>query len=253
MKERNKQSRMSLFFAVLGWMCILYFLCIVLFAGYGTLFFVVWLVAGAAALLFSFCLRRGIWQKHVPLWVRRGFWCIAAVGTAVFVVAECFILSGFAAKASENADYLIVLGAQVKPNGPSRVLQYRLDAAIDYLEAHPDCKVIVSGGQGTDEVISEAQGMHDYLAAQGIEADRIQMEDQSVNTIQNLLYSARYLDKEKDDVVIVTNNFHVFRAVGIAKKQGYQHVSGLSADGNLFFLPNNMLREFIGLFQAVVL
>lgn len=253
MKERNKPSRMSLFFAVLGWMCILYFLCIVLFAGYGTLFFVVWLVAGVAALLFSFCLRCGIWQKHVPLWVRRGFWCIAAVGTAVFVVAECFILSGFAAKASENADYLIVLGAQVKQNGPSRVLQYRLDAAIDYLEEHPDCKVIVSGGQGTDEMISEAQGMYDYLTAQGIEADRIQMEDQSVNTIQNLIYSSCYLDKEKDDVVIVTNNFHVFRAVGIAKKQGYQHVSGLSAASNLFFLPNNMLREFIGLFQAVVL
>lgn len=253
MKDGSKPSRMSLFFAVLGGMCILYFLCIVLFAGYGTLFFVVWLVAGAVALLFSYCLRRGIWQKHVPPGVRRSFWCIVAVGTAAFVIAESCILSGFAAKPSENAGYLIVLGAQVKPSGPSRVLQYRLDAATGYLKAHPDCKVIVSGGQGSDEVTSEAQGMHDYLVAQGIETDRIRMEDQSVNTIQNLRYSARYLDKEKDEVVIVTNNFHVFRAVGIAKKQGYQHVSGLPAASNLFFLPNNMLREFIGLFQAAVL
>ena len=111
--------------------------------------------------------------------------------------------------------------------------------------------MVVSGGQGADEHISEAQGMYDYLVAHGLEADRILLEDQSVNTVQNLAFSAKNFDKEKDEVLIVSNNFHVFRAVGIARRQGYQKVSGLAARGYWFLLPNNMLREFVGEWQVL--
>lgn len=154
---------------------------------------------------------------------------------------------------SDQAKYLVVLGAQMKPEGPSKVLQYRLDAALAYLTDHPECQVVVSGGQGADEHISEAQGMYDYLVAHGLEADRILLEDQSVNTVQNLAFSAKYFDKEKDEVLIVSNNFHVFRAVGIARRQGYQKVSGLAAHGYWFLLPNNMLREFVGVCKDLIL
>ena len=62
-----------------------------------------------------------------------------------------------------------------------------------------------------------------------------------------------YFDKEKDEVLIVSNNFHVFRAVGIARRQGYQKVSGLAARGYWFLLPNNMLREFVGVCKDLIL
>ncbi|MBO5055851.1 MAG: YdcF family protein [Lachnospiraceae bacterium] len=143
-------------------------------------------------------------------------------------------------------DYIVVLGAQMKASGPSKALQYRLDEAVRYLEENPDTLVIVSGGQGLDEHISEAQGMYDYLAQKGIASGRIIKEDKSRNTFQNLTFSAEFLDKEKNSVGIVTNNFHVFRAVGIAKKAGYKAVCGIAARGEPFLQYNNMMREFFG-------
>ena len=231
----------------------IYFLCIALFVRHGTFFFFVWLFLGVTALGLSFCMKRGIWQEHVPLLVRRSFWCVATIGVIFFLIVEGFILSGFGMSGSDQAKYLVVLGAQMKPEGPSKVLQYRLDAALAYLTDHPECQVVVSGGQGADEHISEAQGMYDYLVAHGLEADRILLEDQSVNTVQNVAFSAKYFDKEQDEVLIVSNNFHVFRAVGIARRQGYQKVSGLAAHGYWFLLPNNMLREFVGVCKDLIL
>lgn len=88
--------------------------------------------------------------------------------------------------------------------------------------------------------------MYDYLAAKGISKDRIIKEDQSKNTFQNLTFSAEYLDKETDSVGVVSNNFHVFRAVKIAQKAGYQNVHGIVARGEPFLQLNNMTREFLG-------
>ena len=91
--------------------------------------------------------------------------------------------------------------------------------------------------------------MFDYLAAKGISEDRIIKEDQSKNTFQNLTFSAEYLDKETDSVGVVSNNFHVFRAVKIAQKAGYQNVHGIAARGEPFLQLNNMMREFLGVLK----
>lgn len=167
----------------------------------------------------------------------------------IFGIVEGFIISGFSMKGQPGADYVIVLGAQMKADGPSKALQYRLDEAIRYLNENPSSKVIVSGGQGSDEHISEAQGMYEYLVEKGIEKDRIIKEDKSVNTTQNLAFSAEYLDRERDSVAVVTNNFHVFRAVKIAEKAGYQNVCGIAAKGEPFLQINNMMREFFGVMK----
>ncbi len=164
----------------------------------------------------------------------------------IFLVVEGCIVSGFSQKGKNGADYVIVLGAQMKRNGPSKALQYRLDAGIKYLQENPDTKVIVSGGQGADEHISEAQGMYEYLVTNGVEEDRIIKEDKSKNTVQNLKFSAELLDKEKDSVAVISNNFHVFRAVKIAQKAGYNDVYGIAAKGEPFLQWNNMMREFFG-------
>lgn len=237
---------MYLILILLGIVSLIYFFTIAFFVGHGTNFYFIWLFLGAGLIAFSLMLKKGFFTEHVPALARRLFLLLVCLGGGVFVLVEGCILSGFIQKGDPGLDYLVVLGAQMKRSGPSKALQYRLDAAIRYLEENPDTRVIVSGGQGPDEHISEAQGMYDYLVEKGIDKNRILKEDKSVNTFQNLTFSAQYLDRRNDAVGVVTNNFHVFRAVRIAKKAGYGQVCGIAAKGEPFLQWNNMMREFFG-------
>lgn len=237
---------MYLILFLLGIVFLLYFFCIAFLVGHGTNFYFIWLFLGIVSIVFSILLKKGFFAAHIPLWIRRLFVILVCIGGAVFIFVEGCIISGFSEKGQSGADYVIVLGAQMKANGPSKALQYRLDAAIDYLNNNPASRVVVSGGQGADEPVSEAQGMYDYLVEKGIEKERIIKEDQSKNTFQNLVFSAEFLDKEKDSAAVVSNNFHVFRAVKIAEKAGYENVCGIAARGEPFLQYNNMMREFFG-------
>lgn len=239
--------KMTLIWLVLGLLCVLYGLS-VLAVGSGTAFFAVWLGLGACLFLFSLFAQKGLWRK-LPKAARRLFLCLVVAGAAFFFVTEGFVFSGFTAKGSDGLDYIIVLGAQVYESGPSKALQYRLEEAVDYLNENPDTICIVSGGQGANEPFSEARGMADYLISRGIDESRLLLEDQSENTVANIRNSMEFIDPEKDSVGIVTNNFHVFRAMGIAKKQGIVHVEGISANSDAWYLPNNMFREFFGVLK----
>lgn len=149
---------------LLGLFCIGYFICIAFFVGHGTNFYFIWLPLGIGALFLAFLLKKGFWESHIPIWLRRGFLILICAGLLLFLAVEGCILSRFTQEGPAELDYLIVLGAQMKTGGPSKALQYRLDEACRYLDENPGIKVIVSGGQGTDEPVSEAQGMYDYLA-----------------------------------------------------------------------------------------
>lgn len=214
----------------------------------GTKFYLVWLLLGIIFLFFCIAAKLGLWTL-LPKVLRKILILVIAIGGTVFLITEGFVLSGFSAKGNANLDYIIVLGAQVYENGPSPVLKYRLDTAADYLKENPDTVCIVSGGQGKNEPFSEATGMADYLMKNGIDENRIIEEDQSKNTIANIRNSMQYIDSSNDTVGIVTSNFHAFRAMGIAKKQGIAQVYGISAETNPIYLPNNMLREFFGVWK----
>lgn len=231
---------------LLALLCMLYCLSILFFMGYGTKFFLIWGVTAIGFAGLSFLFWNPNLRGRIPTAIKTGFWVLAAIGVLLFVIVEGLIFSRFGAKAQAGADYMIVLGAQWKNSGPSYVLQKRLDAAAAYLLENPDTIVIVSGGQGSNEPISEAEGMAGYLRDAGIEAERIVLEDQSTDTNENLEFSAEYLEESEDRVVIVTNDFHVYRAVKIAQKKGYAQVEGLAAGSYPAMLPNNLLREFFG-------
>lgn len=234
---------------LLGILCLGYFICIAFFVGHGTNFYFIWLFLGLFAILWGILLKKGIWAQHFPRWFKRIFVLLVCISGALFVIVEACIISGFSRKGPEGLDYLVVLGAQMKASGPSKALQYRLDEAIHYLEENPDTQVIVSGGQGPDEHISEAQGMYDYLVEKGIDPARIIKEDKSRNTFQNLTFSAEFLDEANNFVGVVSNNFHVFRAEKIAQKAGYANVYGIAAKGEPFLQFNNMMREFFGVMK----
>lgn len=229
---------------IIGILCVLYCLALAITGGTGTWFFLIWGIMGIAFTLWGI-FRGRIWHV-MPHWLNITAGTLFLLMLAVFLFTEGCIISGFSKNTDKELDYIVVLGAQLKTTGPSRVLQYRLDTAYEYLTAHPDTKVIVSGGQGSNEPASEAQGMYDYLVKRGIEPDRIVLEDKSVNTEQNIRFSKEFLQADADKVGIVSNNFHVFRAVKLAKAAGYRNVVGIAAPATAFYLPNNMLREFFG-------
>lgn len=242
---------MKAFFIGLGTICILYCLGTFAFGGYGTMFFLIWAVAGVAAIVWGLCGKKIL--DVMPLWIKRCFLTFVTMCATIFVVVEGMVISGFFAKAPADLDYIIVLGAQLKENGPSYVLRLRLDEAYEYLIENENTKVIVSGGQGVNEPDTEAQGMYDYLVAKGIEPARIIKEDKSTDTSENILFSKEIINSEIDSVGIVSNNFHIFRAVQLAKAAGYEEVYGISARSNLWYLPNNMLREFFGVAKDFVM
>ncbi len=239
-------------FGAVGLLCILY--CIgIAAAGFGTRFFLIWGLLGVLSLLFALLLTRRQWLARLPKGLKTAAISLSGLGLVLLIAVEGLILSQFGADAAPGADYVIVLGAQWKPEGPSEVLRRRLDRAAEYLRDNPDAVAVVSGGQGSNEPISEASGMRSYLMEAGIDGSRILEEGRSASTVENLMFSGRLLDKENDRVVIVTNNFHMFRALGIAKSQGYAHVEGLAASSVPGFLPNNLLREFLGVVKDFTL
>ena len=115
--------------------------------------------------------------------------------------------------------------------------------ALDYLNENEGTKVVVSGGQGKGEEITEAKAMSDYLVKNGIKSDRIILEDRSKNTNENLKFSAELIGSKEKKTVIVSNDFHIYRAKCIAKKMGYTDVSGASAKTKPITIPNSFVRE----------
>ncbi len=147
-------------------------------------------------------------------------WKLVLLAAALLAVL-CFVIPFGAVVAGAHTDIqgdpqvMIIFGCQVKPWGPSILLQDRLDTALDYLEDHPDMTVVVSGGKGDDEHVSEAQCMYDYLTEHGVDGERILMEDRSVNTRENIYYSFELLAANgydtTADMVAVSNGFHLAR------------------------------------------
>lgn len=241
-------------------LCILCILCSLFCFGYGfmiysirsgTRFYLIWGLGGVCFLGLTAFLHFDLWNR-LPALLQKIITGVIVFGILLFVIVEGCVISGFRAKGKKDLDYIIVLGAQIKEKGPSAALKFRLDEAYDYLVENTDTRCIVSGGQGPNEPCSEAEGMRDYLVKKGISPERIIMEDRSTDTSENIAFSMAFLDKDNDSVGVVTNNFHVFRGVHLAKHMGIKDVCGISAPSNIYFQLNNMVREFFGIMKDLV-
>ena len=243
MKNLNGQ----IIWSVLGILCIIYGL-IVSRTGSGTGFFLVWIALGILAFLLAAACRMQIWSR-LPGVIRAAVMILLVILLTFFAVLQGKILSRFHSTGEADLDVVIILGAQVYDHGPSRVLKNRLDTAAAYLKENKKTRCIVSGGQGYNEPAAEAEIMKQYLTEQGIGPERIVVENQSRNTVENIRFSMKFMDPEQDHTGIVTNDFHVYRGCAIAEKTGIRHVCGLAAPSNRLYLPNNLLREFFGVMK----
>ena len=239
--------KLQLIWIILAILCIVYGF-MVLGTGSGTGFFLVWFVLAGGFLFLAFAAKIHLWA-NIPMPIKTVFLILLFAGLAVFIIVEINIISKFHKTQEQNLDYLIVLGAQVYESGPSVVLQYRLDSAAEYLKENPDTLCIVTGGQGYNEPFPEAEGMQRYLVSQGISAERILIEAKAENTKENMIYSMELFDPANDSVGIVTNNFHLYRSLKLAKKSGIKNAYPIPADSTALYLPNNLLREFLGVIK----
>jgi uncharacterized SAM-binding protein YcdF (DUF218 family) len=118
--------------------------------------------------------------------------------------------------ADGTKDYAIVLGAKVNGETPSLSLRYRLEATLKYANQYPHVKLVLSGGQGSDEYISEAEAMRRYLVENGISEERLLLESKSTSTYENILLSKELLPSSVQSVTIITSDYHLARARRIA-------------------------------------
>lgn len=184
---------------------------------------------------------------------------LALIGAGILAFALLLgaVLYGAYDHISGDPQVMIVLGCQVRQDGPSVLLRDRLDEALSYLEDHPDMTVVVSGGQGPDEPTTEAQAMADYLIANGVEEENILLEDDSHNTAQNFQYTMEHLQDQdidySDGVLVVSNGFHLTRARMLAQRAGFDNVSTLAAPAS--HLPSRLymyVREPLALVKSFV-
>ena len=177
--------------------------------------------------------------------------CIAVITAAAISV----MMIAQASKAPQESMTVIILGCRVKPEGPSQMLRTRTLAAARFMEQHPDCVCIASGGRGGDEPMSESEAIRDILIEYGISPDRIIMEDKSTSTRENFSFS-KELIKERglpEKIAIATSEYHQLRASMIAADNGFGECYSLpSAHTQLFLLPSYWIREWYGVIYEVV-
>ena len=179
---------------------------------------------------------------------------IVQTGAVLFViyavVVSGFMLYAMNVKPQQNST-AVVLGAQVKPWGPSTMLRQRINAARDYLAANPDSDAVLTGGKGDDEIMSEAQCMYENLIEAGIESDRLYREDQATDTDQNIRYSLQIIKDNglNPDITVVTDSYHQLRArIITAKNDPSVKVSACNTHQNhigLAAYPSFFVREWM--------
>ena len=217
---------------------------------------------GVGAVVMLICWR---WRQTVALWQR--VWetvlgktvlitLTALVGAVMvlFVVVSCMMAAAACRPAPENAT-LVVLGAGLRGERPSRTLRERLAVAYDYLMEHPDAVCILTGGQGPDELISEAEAMRRWLVDKGIDEGRLYVEDKSTSTDENFEFSRQVAQQHglSLNAAVVTQEFHQCRAQLLAQKHGFDTVGAVTAHTKWDLFPSYWIRDFAGLCRLFLL
>ncbi|MGX7202025.1 hypothetical protein BCR22_05630 [Enterococcus plantarum] len=152
----------------------------------------------------------------------------------------------------KKVDYIITLGSGITSENVPPLLKSRLDKAIEYYHKNSKAKIIVSGGQGADEPVSEAFAMKKYLLSQNIPETQILVEDQSTTTFENMSFSKKIIfedwmvEKREPTILFSTNNYHVLRGALYARK-AHLKAEGVGAPTAMYFLPTALIREYIAL------
>ncbi len=178
---------------------------------------------GAVIFLYGVLLEKFV--PKIPKWLRAVFWC--SVGTVTVFVTVLLGL-GVTDTVTGSEDAVVVLGSGIRGELLTVGLKNRLDCAVEMYEDNPDIVIVVSGGQGPQEDITEALAMERYLLSRKIPQENIIKEEQATSTYENFVYSKQILDKkfgENYKTAYVTNDYHIYRAGALAKIAGFGNLT----------------------------
>ena len=201
----------------------------------------------------------GLFYAELSIWFSAGFGfvvgifiiCCYALFAVLMIVCVILIINAKRKQMTKKADVLIVLGAGVQGIKLSKALKNRLDLAMEYWREHKETILIVSGGQGRQELISEAKAMKDYLLVNGVPEEKIISEDKATSTYENFKFSKEIIKSlfpDECSVLFVTSDFHIFRS-GLAAKAVGLKVAGIGCQSPYYIIPNYYMREALAIFR----
>lgn len=215
-------------------------------AGYG---FTALVLCGIIGILLFYNLANILSRKFPKQvkWVRRIFTACLCVVLLFVAITEVFLIRATFGDPKESCEYIVVLGAKVRHDAPSVALMERIRGAYDYMTEHPDVIAVVSGGQGPDEPMTEAQCMYEQLVAMGINESRIWLEDQASTTWANLNYSLELIEAKTGTrptkLGIVSSEYHLLRAGMMAQDCGVNPVRIPAHTTHTSQFVNHLMRE----------
>lgn len=179
--------------------------------------------------------------------------------TSFIFLQSAILINMYMTKDIDNihkVDTMIILGAKANKDGVSKTLKLRLDKGIEYYNKNKDINIIVSGGQGKDEVTTEALAMKNYLVENGVDEEVIILEDKATTTLENILFSKKIMRDLNlgNRVLIVTSDYHLFRGRFIASilgihNEGLCSISGLSS--RLYYMIREYPTSIIDLYRTI--
>ncbi len=249
MKDLSKGLKiLSIIILFIGIVLLLWYLCPIA-AGIFNAGNIAGIAGSAFLILFS------VFFSKIPPVPRNTVLVLAAAFLLIVVAPVSYNMKKYANyKADSGAETVIVLGCKVRGDVPSKFLYDRCMAAAEYLNDNPDAVVIASGGQGAGESISEAQCIENILVQNGIEKSRIYKEDKSTNTNENISFSNEIIKNNhlSSEVVVVTNEFHEYRAKLYCDKEQLAFHSKCSKTPFYSFLTFST-RELLGVVKYKLL
>ena len=248
MKKLSKgKSVLKIFLIVVGVILLLWYLA-PLAAG------IINVGNGVGMIFSAFLIFFGMFCNALPVGWKRAVIAAMLAVLLIIVTPLSFNMAKYANyKTDDGAQTVIVLGCKVYGTKPSRYLKNRCKKAAEYLEKNPDAVAVLSGGQGYDEDISEAQCMENVLTDLGIDKSRLFKEEKSTSTSENIVFSKAVIEENgfSKSVLIVTNEFHEYRAKLICDKNGLDFHSSCSHSSFYTFLTYHT-REMAALLKELV-
>ncbi|MCY6482852.1 YdcF family protein [Clostridium aestuarii] len=240
---------------ILGICSILYFIAMFIFGGKIISFSEFWIILGVLLIILGTdrCSGKKTICNKFSKNVKKILKISIAIILMFFISVEGLLIYSGTIYDKAKSDYLVVLGAGLKGERMSQALYARMIKSLEYIKENPDTMIVVSGGQGPGEYISEAEAMERFLVRNDIDKEKIIKEDKSRSTYENLKFTKEKLQKlngnKKVSITIITNNFHVYRAKMLAKRQGFK-AYGMPASLHPLITPNYYVREFLAIIKS---
>lgn len=170
------------------------------------------------------------------------------------VVTGIFIGTHSGGSENPETEYVVVLGAGVNGSEPSASLRERLQAALAYIKEYPDSILVLSGGQGENEDLTEARCMYNWLREHGVSANRLWLEEKATSTEENLRFSLNLIERKTGErpaeLAVISSEYHLLRAELLAQDEGVETVLTYpAATENPLYFTNMFLREIVAIWQ----